>query len=40
MHSENGGDCRHYLLIAMDDVWQLKDANNGELLAYQFNRTT
>jgi len=22
----------------MDDVWQLKDANSGELLTYQFNR--
>jgi glycosyltransferase involved in cell wall biosynthesis len=37
MHSD-GEDCRHYLLITMDDVWQLKDANSGELLTYQFNR--
>lgn len=37
MHSE-GGSCRHYLLVAMDDIWQLRDANSGELLTYQFNR--
>lgn len=37
MHSDAGA-CRHYLLVAMDDVWQLKDANGGELLTYQFSR--
>ena len=37
MHSD-GEDYRHYLLVTMDDVWQLKDANSGELLTYQFNR--
>jgi len=37
MHSD-GEDYRHYLLVTMDDVWQLKDANSGELLTYLFNR--
>jgi glycosyltransferase involved in cell wall biosynthesis len=37
MHSDSEG-CRHYLLVTMDDVWQLKDANSGDLLTYQFNR--
>jgi GT2 family glycosyltransferase len=37
MHSDSEG-CRHYLLVTMDDVWQLMDANSGELLTYHFNR--
>jgi GT2 family glycosyltransferase/glycosyltransferase involved in cell wall biosynthesis len=35
MHSD-GGRCRHYLLSTMEDVWQVKDANSGELLSFQF----
>ena len=34
----DGGSWRHYLLSTMDDVWQLKDANSGVLLTYQFTR--
>lgn len=37
IHSKNGG-CRHYLMVATDDVWQFKDANSGELVTYQFTR--
>ena len=35
MRSSN---CRHYMLIAMEDTWQLKDANSGQSLTYQFTR--
>ncbi|CAN5316957.1 glycosyltransferase [soil metagenome] len=37
MHSDAGA-CRHYLLVTMDDVWLLKDANSGQMLTYQFKR--
>ena len=40
INSSNSGDNRHYLLITMEDVWQLKDANSGELLTFQFSRQT
>ena len=32
------GNCRHYLLVVTGDVWQIMDANSGELLTYQFTR--
>lgn len=37
IHGDDG-DYRHYLLVTMDEVWQLKDANSGELLTYQFKK--
>ncbi len=37
MHSDAGA-CRHYLLVATDDVWQVRDANSGQLLSYQFTK--
>lgn len=37
MHSD-AGECRHYLLITMGDVWQLREVNHGTLLTYQFTR--
>jgi GT2 family glycosyltransferase/glycosyltransferase involved in cell wall biosynthesis len=37
MRGDSGG-CRHYLLVTMDDVWQLVDANSGTPLTYQFRR--
>ena len=33
-----GGGYRHYMLDTSDDVWQLKDANSGDLVTYQFKR--
>ena len=29
---------RHYMLVAVDDIWHLKDANTGSVLNYKFVR--